>query len=655
MKNLACCRFSIVALISAISANVWICVRPVHASSPNIRWEIENRFRYFKKASDFRQIAQIYDELKTVRNNKPTVLQLEQALEQSVIRGKIHGSDTFNGWAASVFENTCGLEVDHRYSTCKMENGDSYLTPITANLILYADGISTGNCQWLVDDVIVDTKPCNQPATAANVKYDTSHKLGLRPSSGSEVSTQIQLKDFLLISFGDSFSAGEGNPDKPVRLVRDSYSDYINSSRGQAFPVREDLNIAQASQANRDHFFQDLAPKWSNTECHRSLYSQHTRVALQYALEHPHLSVTLLNYSCTGAQVYEGILNAWWGDDDVEDKDYDDAPQLVKALRDLCKDTRQYENTKWAINDKNDSLYDSSVANIAKCTEFVRDVDVLLLSVGGNDVGFARMISNAAVDVPTTGPLAGGRSWVYGLWRAASGPETYAQGLSQARSRIPTLYKVLDSKLHEYLGITSDKVILSAYPQIIYNENGQLCKPGNVGMDVHAIFGMNDPHIGTTSRDFVNQFYGIIKNAASDEHWLLADQHIAKDKAQNNFAEDATGMGHGLCAAGPLSSPEGTMKFPRPNPGTTPPMHWSPFQPENWRPYSPRNRWFVTPNDSFLTANYHDAAMEYVYDPVQPVYAATLSGSFHPNALGHAAIADSILIQLRQALSANED
>jgi lysophospholipase L1-like esterase len=63
----------------------------------------------------------------------------------------------------------------------------------------------------------------------------------------------------------------------------------------------------------------------------------------------------------------------------------------------------------------------------------------------------------------------------------------------------------------------------------------------------------------------------------------------------------------------------------------------------------------VTPNDAFLTTNYHDAYLEQVDDIVQPLYAATLGGSFHPNALGHAALADSVLIELRKVLGAFED
>ncbi len=450
-----------------------------------------------------------------------------------------------------------------------------------------------------------------------------------------------------------SFSSGEGNPEKPVRLQQDTFNNYANSSRGQAFPVRMDLNLVQD---NPDEFFQTLAPKWSNTQCHRSMYSQHTKAALQYALEHPHVSVTFLNYSCTGAEVYEGILNAWWGRDDVAPENYDDAPQLVKALRDLCKDPEPYKNTKWAPPNHRggDEQYNSRAADFPECRSFVRRPDVVLLSIGGNDVGFARMIANAAVAVPKDPRLIGALNWIYGLWRWAAGPQSFKKGLELANERIAPRYKVLGNMLEKYLGISPEKVILSAYPQISYDQNGRLCKPSNVGMDVHAILGMYGKKTFSESEGFANKFHEIMKTAAQDQHWLFADQHIAVDGAPNNFVNDAVGMGHGICAAGPTYLDEGVMKFPRPKPRTTPPMQWSPFQPENWKPYSPRNRWFVTANDAFLITNYHQAKDLSVDDPVQALYAATLSGSFHPNALGHAAVADSVLIKLREALPANE-
>jgi hypothetical protein len=656
---------SLLALVTPLYLGL---LEPALADPPAIGWEIENRFRYFQKASDFRAIAKVYDSIKTTANPFPSALQLERALEQKVVDGSLVGLrslDKHDGWAASVLENTCGREKEipgqkkkHDHRNCKMENGDDYLTPSRANLLVHAEGITASSCGWWMDGILVKTSKCDKANVEkiADVKYGESHTLEIRPSNGQPIKIQIVIKDALIISLGDSFSAGEGNPEKPVRLIRDNYNEYEQSSLGIFFPVREDLTNVKDNEQTDDHFFQDLAPVWTNSQCHQSLYSQHTKAALQYALEHPHLTVTYMNYSCTGAGVYEGILNAWWARDDVQSGNYDDAPQLVKALRDLCRDQKPYKNTKWAVHSRNESDYDSKPAQVPPCGAFVREtVDALLLSIGGNDVGFANMISNSAIDVPTTGKFSKGRKWIYGLWREASEPQSFQNGLELANDRIAKRYKVLDKTFEDHLSVESRKVVLSTYPNINADEKGELCKPNNLGMDVHPIFGMYDANIWSDSSKFVGSFHHIMKSAADDLHWKFADQHIAQPGAENHFVKDVDGKGHGICAAGPVGAIAGIMQFPRPKPHTVPPMQWSSFQPEEWRAYSNRNRWFVTPNDSFLTTNYHDAEMESVMDPVQPLYAATLSGSFHPNALGHAAIADSVLLRLREVLEPFED
>ena len=94
-------------------------IEPAFATNPSIRWEVENRFRYFKRASDFREIAKVYDDLKTADNSRPSALQLERALERSAIRAGL-----LDGWFAKVFEQTCGREPTHKYSSCTVQNGD---------------------------------------------------------------------------------------------------------------------------------------------------------------------------------------------------------------------------------------------------------------------------------------------------------------------------------------------------------------------------------------------------------------------------------------------------------------------------------------------------------------------------------------------------
>jgi hypothetical protein len=79
---------------------------------------------------------------------------------------------------------------------------------------------------------------------------------------------------------------------------------------------------------------------------------------------------------------------------------------------------------------------------------------------------------------------------------------------------------------------------------------------------------------------------------------------------------------------------------------------WLPFAPPGWVAYRPKYRWFVTPDDAFLTANYMllNSLIINARDKVEPLVAATMSGAFHPNALGQAAIADAVLVRLRKVV-----
>ena len=85
---------------------------------------------------------------------------------------------------------------------------------------------------------------------------------------------------------------------------------------------------------------------------------------------------------------------------------------------------------------------------------------------------------------------------------------------------------------------------------------------------------------------------------------------------------------------------------------------WEPYNPADFQPYASRQRWFRTPNDAFLTGNFHVSAslMQKVLKLqtlswFQLLLAATYSGAFHPTAEGHAAIADSVAERARAVLA----
>ncbi len=77
----------------------------------------------------------------------------------------------------------------------------------------------------------------------------------------------VYIKDYLIISIGDSFASGEGNPDIP----------------------------RQASSGN--------PARWQDERCHRSATAGPAQAALEIERNDRHTSVTFLSFACSGATV----------------------------------------------------------------------------------------------------------------------------------------------------------------------------------------------------------------------------------------------------------------------------------------------------------------------------------------------------------------
>ena len=88
---------------------------------------------------------------------------------------------------------------------------------------------------------------------------------------------------------------------------------------------------------------------------------------------------------------------------------------------------------------------------------------------------------------------------------------------------------------------------------------------------------------------------------------------------------------------------------------------WQPYNPAEWRAYASRQRWFRTPNDAFMTGNFHvsQSLLQNVLKTqglswVQLLLASVYSGAFHPTAEGQAAIADAVVERARAVVAKYE-
>ena len=85
----------------------------------------------------------------------------------------------------------------------------------------------------------------------------------------------IVVRDFLIVSLGDSVASGEGNPDIPW-----------------------DLSPSRRTASSN-------TPKWELSQCHRSALAGPARAALQLEQADPHTSVTFIHLACSGGRIFQ--------------------------------------------------------------------------------------------------------------------------------------------------------------------------------------------------------------------------------------------------------------------------------------------------------------------------------------------------------------
>lgn len=609
------------ALLVAVMATAASAV----AADTRIEWRVENPFRLFTDPADTEMHRATFNAL-SGRDRRTPILAAERALAER------HE----DGWAATIAGETCWNAARNRYMC---PSPAAYINPASHTVILEAKSdtdISAADCTWLTaprgpkakrGEAI--TKPCTEPVRV-EIPYPAGAAVTLEIAGAETAATNVKVHDLLIVGMGDSFGSGEGNPDVPVRFSRERAVDYANAKKDTelvGYPAR----VGAWKQIGDKEFLAGNA-KWLDQACHRSLYSHQSRAALQLAIEDPHRAVTFVGVACSGAEVTAGLFLRYKGNEWVPNPP--DLSQISYAAEAQCGgkeaplvDLPEAYHMNGAIPDLQGGLV------LKKCdAEHARKIDILMLSIGGNDIGFARLVANAVLSDETILKRLGG--WFGHVF-----------GKAEAAQRLATLddrYKSLNRAFHNLLHVPwneSDRIILTAYPGMALLEDGRtVCPSGRAGMDALSSFALSAPkaRVGQEAADDLND---IMKRSAREHGWTFADGH------RTAF------LGRGICAgySDNAFSTADDLRLPRRING-----EWHPYNPADYRPYASRQRWFRTPNDAFLTGNFHVSAsvMQSVLKSqslqwVQLLLATTYSGAFHPTAEGHAAIADAVAEKAR--------
>lgn len=465
---------------------------------------------------------------------------------------------------------------------------------------------------------------------AASWKEGSTEKsLGTTPS--------VQRK--IIIGLGDSFSSGEGNPDRPSRWAEAK----INKSESTYYQKRWATFYNPSTDELAD---------WNDVSCHRSLFSWQFMYALNQTNNRPHVEVIFASFACSGAEIYDGLL--------VRQSDKNEnfkAPdsQLNEATKLLCSSEVSIEH-----NGRQEHLLARRSVEIYTSACPLRDrlpADEVLLTIGGNDVGFSGLLAWAIF--PPYGYNFVTTNTAVKLINNALIPKTgmicpQLDSLKDKRCKRHTSAEIEAKKLNEklpfahkliaaQLGATPNNILQLTYPSPSRDEKGQICdfdRSATASIALKNELFKDITKIDPLERVGLN--FSIVRwrygkynvgpyhTRVSEIERVIAAPLLEIMTSQRgatviNASHQFTNRG--FCAS------SGKWDLEMATRHKTGGIWWPrDVAPSIYNPWNNVARWFRTPNDAQLTM-YSDS----LYGSN-----AWLSGSFHPNHLGNYAMFRSI-------------
>ena len=598
----------------------------------HIVWEAKNRFRLFRKEADFQR--------QEAASRGDGILEAERRLERD--SGGL-------GWAQDAVANLCLDSFGNLLDTCERDGErENYLAPRDHPIVVGINGpVTPGTtCAWTFDD-------SDGPPREMSASCDT--EVGLRVRSGrttvasvdvplgdgtaQRVVTEIAVRDLLIAGLGDSIAAGEGNPDRAVELeggfcfrrfggggqyYRPSRAGFSGDRSCELGPTVGDTASDWARHGAR----------WMSPGCHRSLYSYQLRTALAIAVEQPHLAVTFLPLACTGATIQAGMFAGQL---------FDDCPAVVGI--DRCSGLAPAQLTEL-----------KQLLDKVHRTQPQRTLDMVLLTIGANDVNFAALVANVIV----------GASTERFVLKQGGGMIDARDAELALEQRLPDQFARLRSALKPFVGGHLARVVFVSYANPAMQAPDKPCPGGRDGLDVHPAFSANEQRLREATEFVDKKFLPALKALATCDgdktcRDPVNDRMTFVDDHQAEFEQ------HGMCVHSPddpdfdrdCFSPNGDSFVRDLVAGAENPMACS-RAPSDYRPYAPRGRWIRTANDSYFTAMTYPEGIPAtlkpsdIHDALWGVMSAVYGGAVHPTAEGYAAMADAAMAAARAVVGLPE-
>ncbi len=311
-----------------------------------------------------------------------------------------------NGFETYVFPYTHPSQLNVLLSRTDAQIGDVYSWEVTE--------LGPGGDVKTTGPVTTSAATVGVPRQGAYRVKSTRQRQGVTTSE----ETAIYVRDLVIAVLGDSMASGEGVPDEPGIYHfsgGEDLSTYTDVLSG-------DLPVTTVKAAT-----------WLDDSCHRSLRSGAALAVLKFEEEHPHLSVTFLDFACSGAEIddFTGFPTGGGGGGGP-----DDPP------------THPFK-----VGGKGTQL-EALTRAVSASDGTVRPVDHLIMSVGINNLGFGNL-----ADICATIPQSCVAEHLYDLKL-----ESLAEDYAKLDQRIRALGFVKRVHLIEYPGESLLSVPPSGHP-----------------------------------------------------------------------------------------------------------------------------------------------------------------------------------------------
>jgi hypothetical protein len=600
--------------------------------SLRIDWEVANRFRLFATQAEFdRHVAAAREA------TDKTVLGAEQWLARQT---------DGRGWADTIgalcFDSFRGRILE----TCERDgHRETYLNALDARIKLTARlpaDFGEAICEWTIGSggtaTVLPPQSCGKvvDSARASTRKKTPVALVTRNQSGETLQARIdvQVRDIFIVGLGDSIASGEGNPIHPL-VVDDEGFCFRRALSGNSqdfyLPGRANISLVKSCESAGDpnenrEIWDSAAAGWLYNQCHRSLYSYQMRAAIALAVENPQISVTFLPLGCSGAEIFDGVLTSM----DARERPVKDGKKSPPTVESQASQLRNY------------------LRSITDGRGRRRPIDLILLTIGANDIGFSGLVANIVVSADKERDL---------LKSVIVDTDDAADNLKDLRND----FRQLRTVLRGFTGGNLNRVLFTTYgnPAIV-NQN-MPCPDTRKGFDAHPAFAVNGATLSKTVEFVENSFIPTLRSyavcgAGGGCLRRATDAMAYTDGHRTAFAS------HGFCAtaADDPSFDQACFKdgesFQNGQNGLAKPMACNEFPRMKFLPYTKRARWIRTANDSYFAAMTYPASSGFLNNPIDihdarwGLTSVVYGGAIHPTAEGHAAMADAALVEARRIL-----